>query len=137
MGLEGVVITSTDDLDCFRERAEDVCVREQRAKVFSLSTKRGGETELTVFVGVRKGDHVLRENLWDTADASGDNIEACTGSLEDGDAKGFGEGRVEEDGATDKDLENECQGMVMIQGKGERTLCTSRCRTGPSSSIRS
>lgn len=105
----------------------------------------------TIFVRVRKGDHVFGENLWDAANAGGDNIETCTGGFEDGDTKGLGEGCVEEDRTTNEDLIRRRQhrkaataialemGMRMESTAcgGELTSRTSRCRTGPSSSIRS
>ena len=65
----------------------------------------------TIFVRVRKRDHVFGKDLWDTADAGGDNVKPCTSGFEDGDAKRFGEGCVEEDGATDEDLVSECRGV--------------------------
>jgi len=43
VGFEGVVCTSGEDVDCFGERAEDV-----------------------IFIGIRKRDHVLREDLRET-----------------------------------------------------------------------
>lgn len=70
----------------------------------------------TIFIRVRKGDHVFGKNLWDTADASGDNIEACTGGFEDGNTKGLSEGCVEEDGTTDEDLVRGCQRREMRMG---------------------
>ena len=69
-----------------------------------MGNARQGGGGPTVFVGRGKGDHVFGEDLGDTADAGGDDVEACTSCFEDGDAKRFGEGRVEEDGATDEDL---------------------------------
>ena len=78
--------------------------------------ERGGRT---VLIGIRKRDHVFGEDLGDTADAGGDDVEACTGGFEDGDAKGFGEGCVEEDGAADEDLV-ERQSREVVMGLGIR-----------------
>ena len=142
VGFEGVVCASGDDVDRFGERAEEVCA--VRCGVASASVSVGvGEKQKrakegrTVFIGARKGDHVFGEDLGDAADAGRDDVEACTGGFEDGDAKGLGEGRVEEDGAADEDLVR-CWRWHREMGMEERrTLRTSRCRTGPSSSMRS
>jgi hypothetical protein len=95
------VCASGDDVDRFGERAEEVCVLRVSVSVAGRGRGQGGRT---VFIGACKGDHVFGEDLGDAADAGGDDVQARTGRFEDGDAKGLGEGRVEEDGTTDEDL---------------------------------
>ena len=80
-----------------------------------LSGKKGSGR--TIFIGIRKGGHVFGEDLGDTADTGGDDVEACTGGLKDGDAKGLGEGCVEEDGVADEDLVVH-RGCEMAMGLG-------------------
>ena len=108
VGVEGIMRALRDDRDRFRERAKEVCSGAGVGVNEATSSKEqeggGGRGRRTVFIGVGKRDHVLGENLGDTADAGGDDVETGTGGFEDGDPKGFGEGCVEEDGAADEDL---------------------------------
>lgn len=65
-----------------------------------MSTAKGcRKSRQTVFFWLCEADHVLWEDLGHAADFGGDDVEAGTRGLEDGDAERLGEGGIEEDRA--------------------------------------
>jgi hypothetical protein len=56
-------------------------------RIFENVLSNGNTARLTVFIRVGERDHVLGENLWHAAYTSGDDVQARTSGLKDGNSE--------------------------------------------------
>lgn len=111
--------------------------------------ERQKEEGPTILVRLSEDNHVLWENLWDSSDLGADDEETCRSRFQDGGSEGFCEGGVEEDLASDENLQNrsrrvksatllEKHSILSVTLKNETlTERTSRGAMFPINSIRS
>ena len=59
---------------------------------------------LTILLRLSKANHILGQDLWDSADSCRHDIETGASCFEDGNAKGLCQRCVQEDGTADQDL---------------------------------